>query len=232
MRNKGKLIILCFILFLLVFCFIKPIKASEITIWPQKYFAGEEIFYIQGIAASNAEVLIYLKKDEKEIKKWSVFSDDNGEWFLSGKELIEPGNYYLVSQGEDDKDIAKNSSETKKIEVFFNGFVLNSIFVSFKTLTLILFIIFLIGVIIAAYYFHRIKKGRKKLKKEVKEVKESLDYNFEKIRAEIKKRVEMFDSQPGFSKKERELYNNLRETLDFSEKSIRKEVEDVEKEIR
>jgi len=47
----------------------------------------------------------------------------------------------------------------------------------------------------------------------------------------IKKRIEMSDSQPGFSKREEKLYDELRKDLEIIQTFIAKEVEDIEEEL-
>ena len=232
MKNKIKKFVIFLIFFLSVFCFINQVRASEIIVWPQKYYAGEETFYIEGKAGRDTEVLIFLKNSKEEIKKWLVFSDGEGDWFLSTKELIKPGTYYLVSQTKDSKEISGDASEPKKVEVFINGLVLGSFLISFKDLAAVLAFVFLAGIIIMIYAFYKAKRGKKILKKEAQEARESLSSNFNEIRAEIKKRIEMLDSQPGFNEKERIIYDQMEGFLNKSEKTIKKEIEDIEKEIR
>ena len=210
---------------------IEPIESPEIIIYPESYIAGEETLYLEGTSIPNVEITLILKKEGEEIKEWQVFSDNKGEWTFSTRELLKSGTYYLSAQAKDSRGAISEFSESKKIEVSFSGLVFGSVLLSFKKLILILVLIIVIGISFAGYLFCRIRQAKKIIKKETEEVKETLATVFEDLRKEIKKRVEMFDSQPGFTKKEREIYDKLKETLNSSEKSIRKEIEDVEKEL-
>ena len=86
--------------------------------------------------------------------------------------------------------------------------------------------------IIASFLIYKIKQAKKILRKETREVKDVLDKTFNNLREEIKKKIELFDSQPGFSEKEKEVYEKLKEAVDNSKKSIQKEIDDVEKELK
>ncbi len=41
----------------------------------------------------------------------------------------------------------------------------------------------------------------------------------------------MFDAQPGFSERERKVYDELKKTLKITEESVEKEIKDIEKEL-
>ena len=69
------------------------------------------------------------------------------------------------------------------------------------------------------------------MQKETKEVKRSIDTAFEVLGQEIKKQIEMFDLQPGLSKKEEKLYNDLKRNFEIVQGFIDNEIKDIEKEL-
>lgn len=210
---------------------VEPIATPQITLWPEFHISGEEVFYIEGKALPEVEIMIFLGKEGEEIKRWQTSADTQGEWSFSTKELLKSGTYYLSVQAKDERGALSDVSEGQKMEVSLSGLSLGPFMVSFRTLALTLFLIIFIGIIIAGYFIYRAKKIKKVLKKETQEVKESLHEVFDNLREEIEKKIEMFDSQPGFSEKERKIYKELKESLDKSEESIRKEIKDVEREL-
>jgi len=210
---------------------IEPIEKPEIIIYPQVYISGEETLYLEGKSIPETEITLVLKKDGEEIKKWKFFSDNRGEWSFLTKELVESGTYYLSAQAKDKRGALSEFSESKKIEISFSGLAVGTFLLPFKKIILILLLFIIVGIFFAVYLFYRTRQAKKLIKKETKEVKDTLATVFEDLRKEIKKKIEMFDSRPGFNEKEKEIYDKLKEILDSSEKSIRKEIKDVEEEL-
>ena len=199
---------------------VEPIESPQITVWPQFHISGDQIFYIEGTSLPGVEVTIFLKENDKEIKRWKTLANGDGGWSLSTKELIKTGNYLLSAQAKDQRGAISTLSEVRQIKVLLSGISLGFYLVSFKTLVLILSIVLIVCVIIALYLIFRAKKGKRILQKETQEVKETVDKVFNALRKEIEERLEMFDSQKGFSKKEREVCEELKKALYVSEKYI------------
>jgi len=210
---------------------IEPITTPQIILWPEFHVSGEEVFYIEGKALPETQIMIFLKKDGQEIKKWQVQANTQGEWSFFTKELIKSGTYYLSAQTEDKRGAVSNISDSYEIKISLSGISLGSLIISHRTLALILLLIVFLGVIITGYFACKIRRTKKILRKETREAEEILHRTFDDLKKEIEKRIEMFDSQPGFSKKEREVYEDLKKVLNVSEESIRKEIRDVEKEL-
>ncbi len=210
---------------------IEPIESPQITLWPQIHVSGEEIFYIEGEALPEVEIIIFLKKNGEDIKRWQTLSNNQGEWLFSTRELIKSGTYYLSVQAKDKRGAISNLSESRKIEVLLSGLSFGLFIVSFKTIVLVLLSGLFLGIIIAGYFVYRTKRTKKILQKETREVRESVHKSFDGLRKEIEERIEMFDSQPGFSKEERKVCDDLKEALKIAEESVNKEIKDVEKEL-
>jgi hypothetical protein len=210
---------------------IEPIATPQINLWPEFHISGEEVLYIEGKTLPEVEIMIFLKREGEEIKKWQAAADTQGEWSFSTKELLKSGTYYLSVQAKDKRGALSNISDGQKMEVSLSGLNLGVFMVSFKILALTLFLIVFIGIIIAGYFIFRARKTKKVLRKETQEAKESLHEVFDKLREEIKKQIELLDSQPGFSEEEKRIYKELEQSLDKSEESIRREIKDVEREL-
>ena len=210
---------------------VEPIESPQITVWPGTYVAGEEALYIEGTALPENEITIFLKKNEEVIKKWQTLSNNQREWSFSTKELIKSGTYCLSAQAEDKRGAVSEVTLPETMEVSLSGLALGPILITFKTLVLIFALISILGILIFGFLVLRIRQSKKILKKETKEAKESVRTSFEGLRKEIEKRIEMLDSQPGFTEKERKVCDELRETLKVAEESVSKEIKDIEKEL-
>jgi len=210
---------------------VEPIESPQITLWPKLHVSGEEIFYVEGQAPAQSEITIFLAKDGQYIKQWQSQSNDQGQWSYSTRELLKSGTYYLSAQAKDQRGAISLVSESYEIEVSLSGFSLGPLLVSFKVLVFSLLSVFFLGMIIGAFFIYRTNKTKKILRKETQEAKDSLSKAFSALKEEIEEQIEMFDTKPGFSEKERKVYNDLKEALDVSEKFIGKEIEDIEKEL-
>ena len=211
---------------------IEPIEAPKINVWPERYISGEEMFYIEGIALPEVEVTIFLKQDNKEIKKWQTFSNGQGQWFFSTKELIKPGTYYLSAMVQDERGAVSNFSDSRKVEASFSGFILGNLMITFKNLILILILILFLGITTAIYFTYKARHIKKILQKEVKEAKDSLLENFSALEEEVEKKIALFDLQPGFSEQEKKICEDVKKSLQSAQESIGKEIKDIEKELK
>lgn len=211
---------------------IDPIETPEVNVVPEKYISGEETLYLEGAAIPKVDVIIFLKSGEEEIKKWQTSSNDRGEWYFSTKELIVPGMYNLSVMAQDERGAISNISQDYKIGVSFSGLSVGGLMVTFKNLILILIIVLLLGVLFIAWYTCRASLVKKKLGKEIKEAKESLVNNFSNLEKEIKKKIELVDSQPGLNEQEKKAYEKIRQSLESAQQSIEKEIKDIEKELK
>lgn len=95
-------------------------------------------------------------------------------------------------------------------------------------------LLFAVGVLILGIFWiiYKTKQNNKKAREETKEAITALMENFAKIREETKKEIANLDSKPELSEEEKKIYDNLKETIDISEKYINKEIEDIEKELK
>jgi hypothetical protein len=211
---------------------VGPIESPQVNIWPKTYVAGEEVFYIEGTALPENEITIFLKENEELIKEWQTLSNNQGEWSFSTKELIKSGNYYLSAQAKDKRGALSEVTSPEIVEVSLSGLALGPILITFKVLVLIFALISILGIFIFGFLAFRIRQSKEILKKETQEAKESVQTSFAGLRKEIEKRIEMLDSRPGFTEKERKVYDELKETLKVAEESVSKEIKDIEKELK
>lgn len=210
---------------------VESIESPQITTWPRIYISGEETFYVEGISFPQAEIIISLEKDGKEIKNWQTLTNNQGEWSFSTKELIKSGSYHLSARVRDKRGVISKPSESYKIEVSLSGVSLGPVIISFRKLVLFLVLILFLGIVGAGYFVWRGRRTKQILQKETWETKESLHKAFDVLKREIEGRIELMDSQPGFSPGERKVCEELKETLKTAEESVEKEIKDIEKEL-
>jgi hypothetical protein len=189
------------------------------------------VLYLEGTALPKAVITVLLEENGSEIKKWQTSSDINGRWFFSTKELIEPGAYYLSAMAEDDRGAMSLFSDPKEIEIIFNGLATGGLLIAFSKIILISIFVLLLGFITVLYLFLKNYRSKKILKKEIKEAEESLIKNFSALKEELEKKISLIDSKPGFNAQEKELYEEVENSLYAAEEAIKKEIMDIEREL-
>ena len=211
---------------------IDSIPPPEILVYPKNYTASKDIFYVEGRALPNSTVLIFLKKDEKLVKNWEALSDKDGNWSFSTEELIRSGDYLLFAKTKDHRGAISNPSQEYNVKVILFGISIGSWLISYPMFFLILIIIIILLALSIVYiFFSRIRKDENKLMKEVKEAEESLKNNFDKLREDLKLRIEYFDLKPGLSPEEKKLRDEIFYFLKSTEEAIAKEIKDIEKKL-
>ena len=211
---------------------IEPIESPQITLWPEKYIAGEETLYLGGTALPEVEIMIFLEENGEKIKRWSSSSNSQGEWSFSTRELIKSGLYYLKAEAKDKRGVESGPSDSHKVEVLLSGISLGPFIIAFKTLVPFLVLVLFFVIIAAGYFIYRIRLAKKILRKETREARESLSRAFDSLRVEIEERIRMFDSQPELSEQERKVCDELKEALKSAEETVQKEIKDIERELK
>jgi len=210
---------------------IEAIPAPEITVCQDVFLAGEEILFIQGSASPNIEILVFFNKNEELIKKWHVWSDEEGNWSLREEGLFKSGMYTIMARAKDARGAISNPSEECVVKVILQGISIGPWMISYLTLTIIFIIIFLIGLIVLLYLLNRIKKTREAIEKETKDLKKKFYKEYRELKEDIKDQLEALKEarvRRELTKKEKELEKRLLKDLADIEKVIREELKDIE----
>jgi uncharacterized membrane protein len=211
---------------------VESIPAPEILIYPETYYAGREIFYVEGTAIPDAAVILFFKKGKDLIKTWEVFSDEKGNWSFSGEEYFSSGGYLLSARTKDFRGAISNSSPEYQIRVILLGLAVGPWIITYPVLTLILVVLVVLAIAFIIYFvFYKTRKEKKKLIKETREAEESLESVFGELKKDLERRIEYLDSKPGLSEEEKKMRDEIFNLLASSEKEVKKEIEDIEKEL-
>jgi hypothetical protein len=212
---------------------IEPIDTPLISLWPSKYIAGEQTFYIEGTALPEVGIIIFLGgKDGKVTKEWLSLSDSEGRWSFSTRDLLKSGTYYLSVKARDKRGAESHLSDVYEVEVLLSGVSIGPFIITNQDLVIILGSILFFGIIGTVYFTYRSNFAKRILQNETQEAKESLRQSFDELRKEIESRIKMFDSQPDLSEEERKVYEDLKDFLKDAEDKIEKEIKDIEEELK
>jgi len=210
---------------------IKSIQVPEITVFPPIYNAGEEVMYIEGKSSPNVIIILDFRKDDKTVKTWEVTSDKDGNWIFSTEKLFREGIYKLSARAKDERGAISNPPQEKEIKILLSGVMICPMLITFWQLALLLALIIILFIIILFIILYRIRREKKAINKEVKEAEESLKTTFNSLRDKLEKRIETFDYRDGLSPREKKIRDDIFKVLGSSEKTVEKEIKDIEKEI-
>ena len=210
---------------------VKAIEAPKITDYPQKLYSGEPLI-IKGTTYPNAQVTIWLQREDDKSESQTVKSDENGNFTLIYKEKLKDGIYKMWAEAVNEQGAVSYPSEKFTFIVALPS-VLKFGKIAINYLTILITLLILIAVLggIIFYIFYRISLWRKKLRRQTKEAEESLEKAFWALRQEVKEQIEKFDKKPGLSKSEKEISDKLQKALNIAEKFIGKEIKDVKREL-
>lgn len=210
---------------------IESITVPKIANCPENFRAGEEILYISGSTLAKSTVILSLEKNGNIIKTWEVLSDENGEFSLAREDLFPSGNYKIVAKTQDSRGAKSYNSEPCLVRIILGGIALGPLVLTYKKITLIIFLIFVILLIILFLILSKIKKTKRKIKEEALDLKKKFYKEYNELVADIKTQLEFFRT----AKEERELteeekrmeYQLLRDLADV-ERVLREELADIE----
>jgi hypothetical protein len=194
------------------------------TGYSAKLLAGEAL-NVYGTARPESAVSIYLEKDDGGQKNVTVESDGDGRFIFSLDEPAKEGVYRLWADVSDGH--GKRSAVSEKIAIVVVQKSVNRFVVMMIILSVIL--LFAIG-----YVWHSYRLAQKRLWKETLEAESSLHTAFGSLR-ENRNRLEMFEAartQRKLTDEEEKIVAWLKQDLNNAEKTVEKEIEDIEEEVR
>lgn len=213
---------------------IKALEPPIFTEYPsQQALRDWEALVIKGKTLyPEATVILWLQKENEEPKSQTAKSDIDGNFTIVYEKKLKDGIYKIWAEVVDERG-GKSLPSREVVFVValspvlrFGKIVLDYLTVLISLLALIIFLILFIF-----YTKKQILNWRKKIKKETKEADTIINKEFEILREQIKEQIAKLDKQPGLSKEEKEIRNELQKFLDASEKKISKEVKDVKREL-
>ncbi len=210
---------------------IESIARPQITVCPGVFISGEEIMYIGGNALPDSQVIVFLEKDGKLIKKWETASNEKGEWFLIEDGLFRPGRYEISAKTKDNRGVISNSSDLCLIEIILSGLVIGPWIISYETLSLISIIILIIILIGILYLFLKIRKTKKTIKKESQDLKNKFYKEYNELKNDIEREIEILEKtrKGQETKEEKKRIEQLLKNLDDVKRVLKKELKDIEK---
>lgn len=214
---------------------ILPIKTPIITRYPKEIKEGD-LLEIRGTTYPDASVDIFLKKEGEEVLKQTTRSNSSGDFTLIWSPKMTNGLYEMSVQVTDSR--GAKSNESPPLPIVMKPTAVSQIgLLTINYLSIIfIFISVLFTLMIGGWYvWHRFTLFRKRLRKEVKEADQALQKAFTIIKEDIRRQIKFLEkvrTKRDLTKEEERIIEQLKKDLDVEEKIVRKEIKDIEREIK
>jgi len=208
---------------------ILALEPPKITYFQKELRPGDYLL-LKGESFPEAEIQVFLQKRGGEPEVEKTFADLEGKWELIWPKTLDEGIYQVWVKAKDKAGGESEISEKIVIRVSPHPLIkIGKLAISYLTtlLTLVALIVFLILIIFFTRF--KIRQWRERLRGEAKEAAKSLIDGFRVMEREIREEISRLDKKPGLSKEEEKIYQKLKEILEKTQKTIGKEIEDIEK---
>lgn len=213
----------------------KPINAPSITEWPATMQAGD-VLTIKGLGYPEGKILIFVQKGTNDPEITDRFCGTDGHFTYTYNKPTTAGYYRVWAKNVSIEGITSDSSESKTIEVIQPLFFrIGAIALNYATIIMTLLGLLALAGLIVAAVFLKARQWRKKGRKEVREAGDSLHRAFDLLKDDIRdnlKNLEKIRSKRGLTEEEEKIANQLKKSLDDAERFLKKEIEDIEREVK
>lgn len=210
---------------------IESIAVPEVTACPAAFVSGAESMYIEGTATPNSQVLVFLRKDGKLVKKWNTISNKEGSWSLVERGLFKSGLYEITAITKDARGALSRENSLCFIRIILMGLAIGPWVIGYKTLSFIFLFIFIL-VLIGVFYLSRKTRATQRLiEKETEDLRQKFYKEYNELQASIERElveVKKARRKRKISEAEKEREKELLESLADMKRVFEKEIKDIE----
>ena len=213
---------------------IEALDPPEIKEYSPELIAGS-FLVVKGNTSPNSVVTIWIQKNKEVPLSYKIRSDSFGDFMFISDGKMEIGRYKLWAEAvnelglktEKSKDIfvLVQESDINQLKSTVQNLMITTYI--FVTLALLLALIIILGI-------RKIKSSKKRIRKEVHEAEDILEKAFNALYEDVTEQLnslEKISSKRELTKEEKEIKRKFKKNLTIAKKFIRKEIEDIEKEI-
>jgi len=215
---------------------IEPLESPIFTIYPRELASGEALKVEGKTKYLNSQVIIWLQREKDEPKSFSVNSDQNGNFVFMTDGQLRDGVYNLWAEVVDVRGTRSLPSEKLTIAIArpaifrIGTWAINFLAIAVPLVALIAMLIFIIW-----HGWHKFSLLRKRLRKEVTEAELVIHKAFDLLKDDIREQIKMLEktrTKRELTEEEEKIIKQLKKDLDDAEKFVRKEIEEIEKEVK
>ncbi len=205
----------------------EALLAPRITEYPKSLEIGDIIKIKGSTSYPRVTVTIYIERDEKESWIYNVATDEKGEFSFTDTRSVTSGIYVIWAKITDSEKRESPPSEKISIPVSGEPFSLSGIF-SNTALSLILLILLLTTLILMVYFWRMVTGFERQVHREEVVAEREIIRAFGVLRDEIKRQIEVLDTSPTLSAREKIIYQKLKEALLLAERYILRRVKNID----
>jgi len=201
-----------------------------IAVYPNTYFPLDEVLYLEGRAQPQSSVQIYFQKYGSKPVRLNVRSDENGEWVLAQKVLLDSGDWEVRARMVKSSGEISGWSNQRVFEAVVSGITIGSVSIKFTILSSALVILIIVIAFLVWYFVFRIRRLNTQLfMKEVREAKDTLSVGLSGLRKDILDELRILESRGGpLSAEDLSRKEHLLRELDRVKIQVEREIEDIE----
>lgn len=198
----------------------------------QKELTSQDFLYIKGLSKyPQSQVNIYFEKDNKLLGIKKVITDSSGNFYLAYEGNLKSGVYNIKAEIVNNDGLKSVDNQMVSIVVKDPYFIkikdeLKKIVIPLTTLILI---------IIVCFIYLKSKLAKRKLKKEILEAENASKESFEYIKDILDNKIKTLlrnKIERGLTNEEARTIKKIKESIDSLDKLMKKEIDDIEKEIK
>ncbi len=213
---------------------IASINPPKITDYPEDLTVGQRLF-VKGLSYPDAEVTVWFQKDRGESKKQIMGTDKNGVFSTIFEEKVEEGVYSVWAEVRL-KDAKSGPSDKITIGVRKPTFLrIGSWLVSFLAVVITLLGLILLLLLILWYAWYKYRQFKTKIKEEIESTNKTVHKAFDSLRENMRKQIGLLEKvklKRDLTKEEQRILAQLKDQLNNAELTIRKEIENIEQELK
>ncbi len=213
---------------------IEPLNSPTIAEYPKELQSGE-LLTIHGSTYPNSTVTIWLQKEKDDPKSFTVQSDRDGNFTFTADGKLGDGIYRLWAEVGDERGAKSLPSEKITIAIAKQAILrVGSWAVSFLAVVVPLAALVILLLFVVWYGWHKLFLFRKKLKKEVREAESALHKAFDALKEAIREQIKLLEkakTKRQLTEEEEKIIARLKKDLDDAEKFVKKEIDDIAREV-
>ncbi|HNP79439.1 MAG TPA: cohesin domain-containing protein [Candidatus Pacearchaeota archaeon] len=215
---------------------IKALNSPIITQYP-KELKSNDVLIIKGESDyPNIQVSIYFERNKEIALTKAVKTNESGEFSFAYQDQLAEGAYKIWVEAINEKGLKSFPSESIDIIVKKPDFILISaklVEILAATIPLIVLLVSFIFIIYRSYYVFMV--FRRKLRKEVLDVeiimKDALDLIKDDLNSQIDILSKIKDKRE-LTKEEEKIIKKLKKDVNYLERTVKKEIEDIKRQVK
>ena len=215
---------------------IEALEPPVITDYPKQQVSGEVLTIKGKTKYSNSQINVFLQHEKDEPKGYSVKSDNEGKFIFIAEDRVSSGIYTVWAEVIDSRGAKSNPSEKVTIAVERPALLrIGEGAISFLAVVVPLIALLFLLVYLSWHWWHKLTTLRKTVRKEIREAEHALHKAFDLLKEAIREQIKMLEktrSKRELTEEEEKIIKQLKQDLDDAERYVRKEIEDIEKEVR